>query len=104
MTYENLEPKNVFKFFKEISKIPRGSYNEKQISNYLVAFAKERNFDVIQDKSLNVIIKKPATTGYENSATVIIQGHMDMVCEKTNSSTHDFSRDPIDLQIKDNCL
>lgn len=104
MNYENLEPKKVFKFFKELTEIPHGSYNEKAISDYLVNFAKERNLEVIQDENLNVIIKKPGTSGYENSETVILQGHMDMVCEKSKDSTHDFTKDPLKLQIKENSL
>ena len=66
---------------QKFQKIPRGSGNEKEISDYLVGFAKERNLEVIQDEALNVIIKE-ATAGYENVPAIIIQGHMDMVCEK----------------------
>ena len=83
---QNLEPKEVFKYFEEISQIPRGSGNEKEISDYLVKFSKRLGFEVIQDEVLNVIIKKPGTKGYENSPTVIIQGHMDMVCEKNKET------------------
>ncbi|GAB6190055.1 aminoacyl-histidine dipeptidase [Marinitoga arctica] len=97
---EGLEPKKVFYFFEKISKIPRCSGNEKAISDYLVNFAKERNLEYIQDKALNVIIKKPATKGYEDVPGVIIQGHIDMVCEKTSDSNHDFSKDPLKLQIE----
>ena len=79
---ENCEPKQVFYYFEEICKIPHGSRNTKQISDYLVAFAKEHGFDYVQDEMNNVIIYKPATPGYENAPTVILQGHMDMVCEK----------------------
>ena len=61
--------------------IPRGSGNEKAISDYLVDFAKKDCLELIQDKAMNVIIKKPGTPGYENSPAVIIQGHMDMVCD-----------------------
>ncbi len=91
----NLE--KVLSFFRKIETIPRGSGNEKGISDYLVAFAKERNLEVHQDEFLNVIIKKPATPGLENRPTVILQGHMDMVCEKTADSTHNFLTDPITL-------
>ena len=94
--FMNLKPKSVFKFFEEICKIPRGSGNEREISDYLLNFATNRNLEVIQDKALNIIIKKPASIGYENSPTVILQGHMDMVCEKTPDSNHDFSKDPIE--------
>lgn len=92
---ENLDSERVFYFFEEISKIPRGSGNEKQISDYIVEFAEKRNLEVIQDSVLNVIIKKPGSKGYENSETIIIQGHLDMVCEKNISTVHDFEKDPI---------
>ena len=96
---ENLEPKLVFKYFEEISQIPRGSGNEKQISDYLVSFAKNLGLEVIQDEALNIVIKKPATKGYENAPGVIIQGHMDMVCEKNKDTEHDFTKDPIKLRV-----
>jgi dipeptidase D len=94
-----LQPSSVFHFFEEISMIPRGSGNEKNISDYLVDFAKKRNLEVIQDEALNVIIKKPGTKGHENATTVILQGHMDMVCEKNKDTVHDFEKDPIKLMI-----
>ncbi|MDM5154972.1 aminoacyl-histidine dipeptidase [Bacillus sp. DX1.1] len=100
--YTNLEQLTkhpVFHHFAEISKIPRGSGNEQEISDYLVKFAQERNLEVVQDKALNVIIKKPATAGYENVPAIIIQGHMDMVCEKNQATVHDFEKDPIQLRI-----
>jgi dipeptidase D len=101
---EDLSKEPVFYYFKEISKIPRIPGEEEQISNYLVNFAKERNLEVIQDGLLNVIIKKPATKGYEQEATVIIQGHMDMVCEKTKDSKHDFRKDPLQLRVEGDML
>lgn len=85
----------VLYFFEEINKIPRGSGNEKAISDYLVQFAKDRNLWVKQDDVNNVIIKKSASLGYENAPTVVIQGHMDMVCEKNHDVVHDFTKDPI---------
>ena len=96
---ENLEPKTVMKYFEEISGIPRGSKNEKRISDYLLKFAKDRNLQVIQDEALNIIIKKRATKGYEHVPIVIIQGHMDMVCEKNQDTVHDFEKDGIKLKI-----
>jgi dipeptidase D len=96
----DLKPEKFFKFFEEISEIPRGSGNEKGISDYLVKFAKDRNLEAIQDKALNVIIKKPGTPGYENSPTVILQGHMDMVCEKNKDVEHDFTKDPLKLYVE----
>lgn len=103
-TIEQLMEQPIFYWFAEISKIPRCSGEEKRISDFLVAFAKERGFEVVQDEALNVVIRKPGTKGYENSATVILQGHMDMVCEKTNDSTHDFSCDPIKLVVNGDTL
>lgn len=96
---ENINPKEVFYYFEEISKIPRGSGNEKEISDYLFSFGRKLGLETIQDSALNIIIKKPATEGYENAPTVIIQGHMDMVCEKNNDTVHDFEKDPIKLRI-----
>ena len=101
---QNLQPENVFRYFEEISQIPRGSGNEKEVSDYLVSVAKKLNLEVIQDKALNVIIKKPGTKGYENSPTVIIQGHMDMVCEKNKGTEHDFEKDPIKLRVIDDMI
>jgi len=99
MKIENLQPELVFKYFSQISKIPRGSGNEKAISDYLVSEAKRLGLEVIQDKALNVIIKKPGTKGYENSPGVILQGHMDMVCEKNKDTVHDFTKDEIKLRV-----
>nr|WP_314780324.1 aminoacyl-histidine dipeptidase [uncultured Treponema sp.] len=101
---QNTEPKEVFKWFYEISQVPRGSGNERAISDFLVKFAKDRNLEVHQDKAMNVIIKKPGTAGYEKAPTVIIQGHMDMVCEKEASSNHDFLKDPIKFVVKGEML
>ena len=98
--FKNLKSYRVFEHFKNISEIPRGSGNEKGISDYLVSFAKNLGLEVIQDKALNVIIKKPASKGYESAPTVIIQGHLDMVCEKNKDTIHDFLKDPIELVVK----
>lgn len=96
---EKIDYKNIFKYFEEISEIPRGSGNMQAISDYLVSFAKEHNLEYIQDKFLNVIMIKEATSGYENAPAVIIQGHMDMVCEKDSSSNHDFEKEGLELVI-----
>ena len=95
----NLEPKKVFHYFEEICKIPHGSYNTKQLSDYLVNFAKERGLTSYQDDANNVIIIKEGTPGYENAPAVILQGHIDMVCQKAPDSTHDFLTDGLDLAI-----
>ncbi len=78
----NLEPRSVFRFFEEITRIPHGSGNVGQISDYLAEFAGERGLFCIQDELKNIIITKDATPGYENEPAVIIQGHMDMVAVK----------------------
>ena len=101
---ENLEPQKVLYFFEEICKIPHGTFDTKRISDYCVSFAKERNLEVIQDEMNNVIIKKPGTAGYEDCEPVILQGHIDMVCEKTAESTHDFKTDGLELYIEDGYL
>ena len=95
----DLQPGLVFKYFEEISQIPRGSKNEKGISDYLRNFGESLGLETIQDESLNIIIRKPATPGYENAPGVVLQGHMDMVCEKNKSTNHDFMKDPIKLRI-----
>ncbi|VDN46024.1 Aminoacyl-histidine dipeptidase [Petrocella atlantisensis] len=97
---EGLEPKKVFHYFEAISQIPRRSGHEKQLSDYMVGFAKERGLEVHQDEYLNVIIKKPGTAGYEDAPITIIQGHLDMVCEQNEGTDHDFEKDPIDLVIE----
>lgn len=104
MNIEHIQPKEVFRWFAEISAVPRGSHNEKAISDFLVRFAKERSLEAYQDEALNVIIKKPGTAGYEKSPTVILQGHMDMVCEKTADSNHNFLKDPIKLIVEGDTL
>ena len=104
MELENLQPKLVFKYFAEISRIPRGSGNEKEISDYLANEGKRLGLEVVQDENLNVLIKKPATKSYENAPTVIIQGHMDMVCEKNKGKEHDFTKDPIELRVEGDYL
>lgn len=100
----NVEPKKVISFFEEICSMPHGSSNTAMISNYLVNFARERNLEVIQDKLGNVIIFKRGTTGYEKSKPVIIQGHMDMVCEKEDNCNIDFTKDGLELVLDGNVL
>ena len=95
----NLKPERVFYYFEELSKIPRESGNENAVSNFLVDTAKKLGLEVYQDKINNVIIKKNATKGYENSVGIILQGHMDMVCEKALDSNHNFKTDGLDLVI-----
>lgn len=103
MTF-NIEPKEVFHWFSQLNQIPRCSGNEAEVSNYLVKFAKDRDLEYIQDEAKNVIIKKKASKGYENSKPVIIQGHMDMVCVKEEDSDHDFEMDPIKMEVEGDFL
>ncbi len=99
MVLSNTEPKEVMRYFEEIAAIPHGSGNTKMISDYFVEFAKKNGLKYIQDDLNNVIIFAPATEGYENSAPVIIQGHMDMVCDNDPDKEIDFTKDAIDLIV-----
>lgn len=97
---KGLQPRKVFEYFEAISNIPRGSGNEKAISDYMVKFATDLGLEVKQDEVYNIYIKKPATPGYENAPTVILQGHLDMVCEKNKETVHDFEKDGLNLYIE----
>lgn len=89
----------VLSFFQTMNQIPRTSGQEEALSNWLVQFAKDRHLQVEQDQAWNVIIRKPASPGYENKPAIILQGHMDMVGEKAPTSEHDFSTDPIECIV-----
>lgn len=91
-------------YFQEISKIPRGSKKEQAICDYIEKFADEHHLRSIRDEMNNIIVYKAATPGYEDHDTVMLEGHMDMVCEKNNDSDHDFDKDPIELIEKDGFL
>lgn len=101
---ENLEPKSVWKHFDEIRKIPHCSKHEEKLGDYVIDFAKKHNLKFKTDKSGNVVISKPGTSGMENKPTVLLQGHMDMVCEKNSDVVHDFSKDPIKLKLDGDVL
>lgn len=92
-----LKPQNVFAWFEKLCSIPHGSRNTKSISDYLVSFAKERGLRCIQDEVNNVIIFKDASRGYEDREPVILQGHMDMVCQKDEGVIIDMEKEPIDV-------
>ena len=92
-----VQAKRVLEIFKEMSQIPRESGNEKGISDYIVNFAKNLGLEVHQDEIFNVVIKKAASPGYENRPSIILQGHIDMVCEKELESKHNFKVDPLNL-------
>ena len=95
----HLEPKAVFAFFEQICAIPHGSFNNTQLSNWLVEFARARGLEYYQDAAENVVIIKEATPGYENAEPVIVQGHMDMVCEKEIGCTKDMLTEGLDLAV-----
>ena len=99
-----LEPKAVFRYFEEICAIPHGSGNTKQISDYLVSFAKEQGIRYIQDELNNVILFGEATCGYEDHAPVILQGHMDMVCEKDADCPINMDTDGLDIACDETCV
>jgi dipeptidase D len=94
---EGLEPTAIWQHFYNISQIPRGSKNEEQIAQYVMDVARKNGLEVKRDKAGNVVVLKPALSGFEKSLTIILQGHLDMVCEKNKSVVHDFTKDPIKL-------
>ncbi len=96
---ENLKPADVFRYFEDLCAIPHGSGNTKAVSDYCVRFAGEHGFPVIQDEAWNVVITKEASAGFEDAPTVILQGHLDMVCEKEVDCSVDFERDGLDLAV-----
>lgn len=96
---ENLNPKKVFGFFEEISAIPHGSGNIKKIADYCMNFAESRGLKAVREACDNVIIYKDGTSGYENSETVILQGHLDMVCEKESGIDKDMTKEGLELYV-----
>lgn len=99
MTIKDLQPSGIWNYFYDITQIPRPSKKEEKIIAYLVDFAKEHNLDYKKDKAGNVLITKPATAGKENIPTIILQSHVDMVCEKNSDVEHDFDTQPIETII-----
>lgn len=93
------KPERVWKYFEDLCGIPHGSYNEKEISDYCVSFARERGLEVYQDEAWNVVIIKEASKGYENVRPLILQGHLDMVCEKKPDCNIDFKKDGLRLKV-----
>ena len=98
------EPARVFEIFEELCAIPHGSGNEKGIADYIEKFAKDHKLFVLRDETGNVFLRKNATEGFENTAPIMLQGHMDMVCEKNADSSHDFLRDGLTLKVVDGML
>ena len=99
MEKKDLKPAAVFHYFEEICQVPRPSKKEEKIVAYLKEFGKKHNLETKVDEVGNVLIKKPASRGMENCKTVVLQSHVDMVCEKNNNVSHDFLTDPIETII-----
>ena len=100
----NIEPQEVFRYFKIICDIPHGSFNTEGISNFLVKFAAGHNYKCTKDDKGNVIIFAPATPGCEKAPALILQGHMDMVCEKAPGCDADMTRDPLKTLVEGDWL
>ncbi len=98
---KDLKPELVWKRFYEITRVPRPSKKEEKIREHLRGFLKEQNINFKEDKTGNIVAQIPASSGYENSPTVILQGHVDMVCEKNKDTKHDFENDPIEIKRED---
>ena len=99
MNINELQPQEVFSIFHEITQVPRPSKREGKIIEWLKAFAVKHDLEYTADEAGNIIMRKPATSGYEDKPGVILQAHMDMVCEKNNDTVHDFDNDPIRTYI-----
>jgi len=95
----NLQPKEIWKYFDQITQIPRASGKEEQMINFLLNFAKEHNLETDKDSVGNIVIRKKANNPNHNGKTVILQSHMDMVCEKNSDKVHNFDKDPIQTWI-----
>lgn len=104
MNQTEMTPASVFEMFARINQVPRPSKHEEQMIAFLCRFAEENHLDYKVDETGNVLISKPATPGMENRPTVILQSHMDMVCEKNNDVQHDFLKDPIQTYVQDGWL
>ena len=101
MTIRDLQPKLIWEIFDEITAVPRPSKREEKIIEYLIAFAAKHSLECQRDEIGNVVIRKGATAGYESLPTVILQSHMDMVCDKNSDTVHNFDTDPIRTKIVD---
>jgi dipeptidase D len=99
MEVKNLAPEIVWSIFDAITQIPRPSKKEEKIRAWLVEFAQQHNLECHVDETGNVLMRKPATAGYEDHPAIVLQGHIDMVCEKNSDVEHDFENDPIDTYI-----
>ena len=101
---DNIEPREVMHFFEELSRRHRCSRCEEQATDYIADFAKKRGLEFHRDKLQNIIVKKPGTRGYETAPTVILHGHLDMVCKVDEGVTHDFARQGVTLKVDGNFI
>ena len=101
MSIRNLEPKGLWESFYELTQIPRPSKKEEKVVAFLKQFGENLGLETIVDKVGNVIIRKPATPGYEDRMGVVLQAHVDMVPQKNSDKVHDFEKDPIETRIVD---
>ncbi|MEG1587682.1 MAG: aminoacyl-histidine dipeptidase, partial [Bacteroidales bacterium] len=99
MEIKDLTPQAIWFYFDQITKVPRPSKKEEKIRVYLKEFAAQHNLDCKEDKTGNILISKPATPGMEHKKAIVLQSHMDMVCEKNNDTVHDFENDPLQTYI-----
>jgi len=95
----NLEPKDLWGYFYEICQIPHPSKKEQKMVEYVKSFGKKLGLETLVDETGNVVIKKPASSGYENRKTVVLQAHLDMVPQKNSDKKHDFEKDPIEAYV-----
>ena len=101
---QGYEPAAIFRIFEDICAIPHGSGNEQGVADYITAYAEKRGLFVLRDEVGNVFVRKNATEGYEETPALLLQGHMDMVCEKNADSDHNFLTDGLKLSVKDGQL
>ena len=94
MKITDLKPTIVWKFFHQVTQVPRPSKKEGKMIEFLESFAKEYKIAIKKDEAGNLLMSKPATPGMEDRPVVVLQSHMDMVCEKNNGTKHDFDNDP----------
>lgn len=101
MTIQSLKPQSLWRYFHALTQIPRPSFEEEAVRAYVLAQAQELGLQAEQDEVGNILVKKPATAGYEQAVGVILQAHLDMVAQKNNDTVHDFSKDPIKTRIEE---
>lgn len=99
MSLNELKPAKLWEHFGKICEIPHCSGNEEELGNYLLSFAKEKGLEAEKDAAGNIVIRVPATEGHEDAPVIVLQGHLDMVCEKDNDVDHDFAKDTIKTEI-----